>query len=137
LKSLIIALFWCENGTVTAMGSDYYWYKSHGICVDCHAESADRGKTRCWRCRVKNNESAQNRRAKQTTEQRQARLEYRKSYNYRVYHQRKEASICVVCGKRAADKYVRCEICEKRMNYKRRQRASYIEARQPYFYGKG
>ena len=119
------------------MGGDYHWYKSHGICVDCHAESADRGKTRCWRCRTRNNECHAERRAKQTDSQKQAELEKKKAYNYRVYHARKKAGICIACGKRAADKYVRCEICEKRMNYNRRQKISYIEAHQPYLFGRG
>lgn len=119
------------------MGGDYYWYKSHGICVDCHAETADKGKTRCWRCRTRNNECSAERRAKQTEEQKQARVEYQKTYNYRIYHERKEMGICVVCGKRKADKYVRCEICEKRMNYNRRQKICYIEAHQPYLFGRG
>lgn len=120
------------------MGGDYYqWYKSHGICTNCHKESTEHGKSLCWRCRVQKNEKARERRTKMSEDKKQARAEYSKAYNYRIYHERKAAGICIACGKRKADKYVRCEICEKRMNYRRRQKISYIEAHQPYLHGRG
>lgn len=34
---------------------EYYYYKEHGICVDCHHNAATEGYTTCPTCREKRN----------------------------------------------------------------------------------
>ena len=34
---------------------EYYYYKAHKICVDCHQAAADKGYTTCTACRKKRN----------------------------------------------------------------------------------
>lgn len=38
--------------------SNYEYYKKHHICVRCGQEDAERNSTLCFRCRIKNRESA-------------------------------------------------------------------------------
>lgn len=38
---------------------EYYYYKEHGICVDCHQAAADKGYTTCTACRKKRNKRSE------------------------------------------------------------------------------
>lgn len=38
---------------------EYYYYKEHGICVDCHQAAADKDYTTCTACRAKRNKRSE------------------------------------------------------------------------------
>ena len=100
------------------MGGDYYWwYKNHGICTNCHKEKAERGKSLCWMCRLKN----LSRERKPLTEEQ---LEEKRKRARERYHRMKALHLCPCCGK-PAGRTVRCDRCEKLMNYRRLKRNDY------------
>ena len=87
----------------------YYWLKEHGICVECGQEPAYKGLTRCICCRANAIDAASDykRRHPSTPEQLEA---YRVSIK-NLYHTRKEAGLCVKCGKPAQEGKTRCGRC--------------------------
>lgn len=103
------------------MGSDqknkaarerYHWYLSHGICPICKVEDLQDGKKRCWRCRVKDNERMQARRAAESKAQADLRREKFKLKSKEARDKRKAEGICITCGKRKAENgKTRCGIC--------------------------
>ena len=115
----------------------YQWYKEHGICVKCGCEDAVKGKTRCVTCLEKEAEAQRKYRAKETAEERQKRAERNKVYQRELYRQRKEAGVCVACGKpQSARSTVYCidhAIKNQRGNNKRK---SGIERHERKSYGK-
>lgn len=95
----------------------YYWYKSHGICVQCGQKDAWKGQVLCLECRMSINE---NKIQKLTTEQ-----------QFRHYqHQKRRRDIliafgiCTVCGKRNAKENRRlCEICSAKYNNRQKEKS--------------
>ena len=116
----------------------YEYNKSHGICVQCACEDAVKGKTRCVTCLEKNAEYQRKKIQKETDEQRQLRAEKNKVYQRELYRQRKEAGLCVACGKpQSAKSTVYCidhAIKNQRGNNKRKK--SGIERHERKSYGK-
>lgn len=82
------------------MSSDYFWYKEHHICVECHAEEATRNSTRCSQCLA--NRRERDRKQKQILRQSPEYRERQKQYNKERRARLKEAGICTICGKRKA-----------------------------------
>ena len=115
----------CIVGRDDLMGGDYWWYKNHGICTDCHSDNAYKGHTRCFDCRLKALSRNDNYRAKLTDEQREKQREYKRIYGKALYHKRKQQGICVDCGKRDAVNNVRCPICRYLNNIRRRTYKDY------------
>lgn len=74
------------------MLTDYAWYKSHGICVQCMQYDAAPGRVRCEVCLLSNAEGAKRHRAKmQSVSQADRSRKLRES--------RKEQGLCIWCGK--------------------------------------
>lgn len=74
------------------MLTDYAWYKSHGICVQCMQYDAAPGRVRCEVCLLTNAEGAKRHRAKmQSVSQADRSRKLRES--------RKEQGLCIWCGK--------------------------------------
>lgn len=73
--------------------ADYYFKKSHGICVKCGQEKAVQSRVKCADCFAKGHKVGDKR--KDTPEYK----EYQKQYNYNRYYYRKERGLCVKCGK--------------------------------------
>lgn len=93
------------------------WYeerKTNGLCVRC-GQPAEPGKTKCLVCKMDDRERA---RKKETPEQAKRRREREKGR----YKERKAQGVCVQCGKRPADKGVRCRHCAAKENNRARQR---------------
>lgn len=109
------------------MGGDYYWYKSHGICTDCHANNAEKGHTRCLDCRLKALDRAAERRCKMTEQDIEKRRNQRHIYAITRYHKLKESGMCVDCGKREAVNGVRCKSCRLMNNWRRRKWLDYCK----------
>ena len=87
------------------MSTDYAWYKSHGICVQCLRYDAAPGRVRCEVCLLTNAENARKRRAKmQSVSQAEKSRKLRES--------RKEQGLCIWCGKpRSSYSRVYCPDC--------------------------
>lgn len=106
-------------------GDNYAWYKERGICVDCHAADAEKGKTRCTECRLKALNSYAEYRLRETPEKREKRLKRQHEYCVSRYHRLKEEGMCVDCGKRKAVNNVRCPMCRYLNNIRRRKYLDY------------
>lgn len=87
------------------MLTDYAWYKSHGICVQCMQYDAAPGRVRCEVCLLTNAEGAKRHRAKmQSVSQADRSRKLRES--------RKEQGLCIWCGKpRSSYSRVFCADC--------------------------
>lgn len=106
-------------------GDNYAWYKSHGICTDCHANDAEKGHNLCTDCRLKALSRSAEYRSRETQEKREKRLKRQHEYAVSRYHSLKQAGICVDCGKREAVNNVRCPICRYLNNIRRRRYLDY------------
>jgi hypothetical protein len=71
---------------------EYYWYKSHKICVICHSEEAEPGRVRCFECGEK--QRLRDLKRKRDPEER---AKQRK----KLIQRKKEQGICVRCSKKA------------------------------------
>ena len=99
----------------------YYWLKSHGICVQCGCENAEKGILKCWRCRANAHDWNVAKRKPQSVEKR---AEYAAFYRER-YERRAEAGICTQCGIREAKPHKKCKVCrakERQRYHKRNQK---------------
>ena len=77
------------------MGGDYYWYKNHGICTDCHENDAYKGHTRCLDCRLKVLDRAAERRCSMTEQDLAERRKKKSIYNTaRFTHRPAALEIC-------------------------------------------
>jgi hypothetical protein len=89
---------------------DYYFYKTHGVCVSCHKEMAMVNNVRCPDCadKLAKHDAENYQKLKSNPEYRCKMSDYRRELRQR----RRDAGICYVCGKRPVAKgYVRCRDC--------------------------
>ncbi len=99
----------------------YYWYKEHGICVQCRQNNvySPRSKTLCLQCLEDQKERLKNR--KISTEE-----QYRKNIHLRRYRELLKAfGVCPECAKRdVPEGHIYCDIClaKKRAKNKRKWR---------------
>ena len=101
------------------MGADYYWYKEHGICTDCHHREAIRGQILCPDCRDKKNLAKYIRYQKHKEEIN----EKNKICSERRRAKRKAEGLCVSCGKPLDTNKTRCKCCLiKNKTYSERSR---------------
>lgn len=99
---------------------DYEWYKSHGICVNCHKEKAAKGRARCLNCL----DYASVYRLtyyKGLTDGEKARRNNRR----RTLH---EMGLCVECGAPADGKSWRCKRCNAKNSARMRERRLWDES---------
>ena len=99
---------------------NYYWYKSHGICVNCGHDNAYAGHILCLACMMKKRESALQAYYKTRTPEKKA---YCRDKAISVYYKRKTNSLCVSCGKRKPVKNeTMCAICKSKRRLQRRKK---------------
>lgn len=98
----------------------YEWYKSHGICVDCGANDAAKGHTRCLECMSKELEKTLKWQKNNTEKYR----EYQKLYQRNLRAYRKENGLCQQCGKPTQNGYVFCteHLAARRIKKENRRR---------------
>ena len=70
-------------------GDNYWWYKNHGICTNCHAEKAYKGQSLCFDCHLKRLSREQERRANMSEAEREKERAQRRVSNYNLYHRKK------------------------------------------------
>lgn len=88
---------------------EYYWYKEHHICVKCHQREARPHSVLCYDCADKE--------AMYREQNQRAYTEKEKQYKKSLYQKRKEAGICVRCGKRkSAVGVITCIDCRTKTN---------------------
>lgn len=108
----------------------YAWYKSHGICVECHSERAEPNKARCFECLEKGRLRVEKHR-KQNPE---LAVRAREAAKAR-YDRLKAAGICTVCGQKSAYKgHGTCYWC---MLKKARLQRGYREGTQKHYRERG
>ena len=95
----------------------YQWYKSHGICVRCGKEKADKGRTRCLQCRFIDIDNARKWQA--------ANKERITEYNKKAQRERRESlkaqGLCQICAK-PSDGRVICRRCAIPRNIKQNEK---------------
>ena len=97
----------------------YYFYKNHGICVNCRVRNAVKGKTKCPECQKKERAMA----LAYYREHREQQLERQKQYQKIRYKRLKDAGICTLCGKNPAKPgQTRCTVCVDRYARKPKRR---------------
>lgn len=105
----------------------YYWYKSHGICVQCGSADAVPGQVRCKECRsIFARYSAEyyaNKLAEMTDDERKTHFKAvsrKAAENKRIRQKRRYAEgICIYCGKREPVAGLKsCEYCRRKNNAK-------------------
>ena len=74
--------------------TDYEWYKSIGICVQCKKENAAPNRVRCEVC-LEQNLSTQEKRRRVGT----YKISDRRLYNKNFREKRKAEGLCIDCGK--------------------------------------
>jgi len=112
----------CEVCAESSKGN-YYHYKSHGICVSCGEYSAVPGKTRCEVCEAKHTETSARRIERMTAEEKERYKKRCSETNKSKYYRRKNAGICVQCGKRQAENSkVKCSICLLKERERKREK---------------
>lgn len=102
----------------------YYWYKDHGICVNCGKQPAFYNHTLCPKCMEKATIERAERRAKDGDKIRAYYAEYARQWRKK----RKDAGLCQMCGKPVVSG-IMCEACkardrEKKARYQRLRRGS-------------
>lgn len=90
------------------MGSLYYYYKEHGICVMCGSSDAMEGHTRCPECSYK---EAERQRIRRNTDAYRAK---KRDYNKKYYYEKKSKGICTVCKRPTFDGQHKCPSCLNR-----------------------
>ena len=100
----------------------YDYYKAHNVCPGCGRETPIKGKVYCINCAEAQAVCNMLRRARMTDEEKAE--EYRKRIPKKrmLYYGRKEAGLCVTCGKPARQGKTRCKICAEKNNRKQRGR---------------
>lgn len=90
---------------------DYAWYKSHGVCVQCHTNNAAKGHVLCPDCLYKSRERYRAERENETPEEHAAFRDWQNK-NRRVYLKRMhEEHRCEWCGKPVKDGERLCMEC--------------------------
>ena len=99
--------------------SNYEFYKKHHICVKCGQEDAERNSTLCFRCRIKNRESA----IKYYKSHKEEQKERKRIRSKKRYNTLKERGLCTSCGKRHTENNkVYCKYCSARANERNRKK---------------
>jgi len=109
----------------------YDWYKSHGICVNCGQEEAQKGHVYCLECRMYMNKASKkyHKGHKESRNTRNRELSWLRRERYAA------AGLCAKCGKRKpAESRKYCPYClAKAKRYmKKRRRAKGILPRHQY-----
>lgn len=107
---------------------EYLFAKEHGLCVRCRSEIAEPGKATCFECAEKMREQKRKIRAGMTEEQKKILREKAAESNRKLYKKRKDAGICVICGRhKATPGMVKCIDCRLKTNRRRRKEIQRIE----------
>lgn len=102
----------------------YEFYKSHGICVNCGQEKAERGLTVCWRCKLNKREAKQEWYANLSPEEKAAVYKKRRESMRKLTEARKAAGKCVYCDRKAKEGYSVCPVhLERQRRYNEKRRA--------------
>lgn len=96
---------------------DREFYKDLGICPVCRKNRLFGDEKSCLECKA--NET--NYKALKREDNRIEYNLYMKSYNKRIYEERKKIGVCTTCGKRKSEKgFATCDTCRmKRLNKRR------------------
>ena len=95
------------------------FYVSIGLCPRCGKSRLFGEEKTCPECRLKATELNRKYRREHSEKVR----EYINKYHKSLYHQRKEAGMCVRCGKRKPlYNDLRCGICKEKMTLRRQER---------------
>ena len=87
----------------------YAWKKEHSICVYCGNETAEPGRTMCFKCAEKNRARA--------SMHRQENIEKKRQSDRERYNRLKSEGVCPYCRKRPpADGHVYCAVCRGMIN---------------------
>lgn len=112
----------------------YDWYKAEGWCCCCGRQKSaeDMRYVNCYDCREKINARRRNRYENRTDEQRIADNAQREFYRRRKRAQRKEARLCVYCGRKANASKTMCFECiayYRKLSRQRRERNGVISTK--------
>lgn len=87
------------------------FFKAHGLCQVCGQNIPKPGRVTCSKCLQYNQEYNTMRRATETLEERERRLESLRTYGKSRYKKRKAAGLCTKCGKPAKQGTTMCTEC--------------------------
>lgn len=100
------------------------FYRSLGICPNCHKERIYGDEYFCFECREKKRKQYEKDYARMKKNPSPKRKEKQKVYRKNHYEKCKQNGICPRCGRKTAYGYVRCPICrEKNRIYKMLKRS--------------
>ena len=111
----------------------YYWYKEHGICVQCGSEKAKPGHIYCSTCLKLHNIWNKERYQIISKEKKQKNNPQRKIYSQKLRDERRAKGLCGYCGgKLADDGHKMCPKCRAKMRnrYERTKKALGRQARE-------
>lgn len=107
----------CRNKINAATRERRQWYLDHKICPRCGKIDLMGDETICPECRAYETNLALKKRDKESYNA------YHNNWSKSTYKKRKEAGICVRCGKKLATKgKATCALCRAKQNEKRRVR---------------
>lgn len=117
--------------------SFYRLYQSIGICPKCKKAKLYGTEKSCPECRAKGASYMEVRRENMTESKKEAQRKRDNAYNKARYDKRKEAGICVYCGKRKSESpHISCGICTaKRKMLYRKYTGNYIPRSERPSYG--
>lgn len=108
-----------SNPRAVQIREERAFYKSIGLCPRCGKNKLFGDEKNCPECSAKMQAYAR----KYEEENREEFRQYVNNYHKSVYQQRKEAGLCVRCGKRKPlHNEVRCGICKQKMQLRRQER---------------
>lgn len=109
--------------------TDYKWYKSIGICVQCKKETAAPNRVRCEVCLEQNLATQEKRRRLGTYK-----VTDRREYSKLIREKRREAGLCIYCGKPVCSQSkafcINCRIKNQERNEKRKSGIDRSERKQ-------
>lgn len=95
---------------------NYYWYKSHGICVNCGQNNTYKEHVFCLKCMMNRRDKAIQSYYDTVTPEKK--VHYREMAKD-IYYKRKKNGVCVSCGKRkSVNGETRCIYCKKKKRRK-------------------
>ena len=98
----------------------YYWLKQHGICVECGAENAEKGRVHCRKCAKTNQEYSTIWYYKKIMDDEIYKNTHNEKVNQSIQKRReyrRENGLCTQCGKELIDKkYKKCKQCREKDN---------------------
>ena len=108
--------------------ADYDFYKSIGICVRCHKNSAEPNKVMCFECADKERENNRNKRERN--------IESFKKRDSDQYYRLKEQGICTCCKhEKAVPRKTKCAKCLAKIRTKRQSKRNDIDRSERCSYG--